>query len=431
MSTHGVQKLPRQLNMVAWYNPLQLCRTAVDVIISLIFGRHSDYRLIEALGAPDIKIQDYSSVDTPKDYWIDYVADLGDGWNSTYSIAYHIAQPRLMLQDTDGHTHDTERGSILIFGGDEVYPVASRTQYKERLINPYTTALRETNEPHPDLYVVPGNHDWYDSLVAYKRLFCSKRWFAGWRTQQERSYFALKLPYHWWLIGIDIQLESDIDDLQINFFKKVAAEMQENDKVILCSAEPEWIYAKLYGTADPEYNEKNLAFLEQDLLQKNISIFLAGDLHHYERHEDPNGAQKIVAGGGGAFLHPTHGQDVSTLSGGFTLKKTFPDPTTSRRLCWRNFGFLFLNPYFGLVTGIFYLLTLWSVKTDLSSFGLQDWRAALSTVINQALKTPVGMFWIIFAIVGFIAFTDTHSRLYRITAGFFHSITHLLAVFFL
>lgn len=431
MSSHRSQKLPPQLKMVAWYNPIQLCRTAINVFVSLIFGRHSDYRLIEALGTPDIRIHDYSHLGMQNECWIDYVADLGDGWNSTYTIAYYLAQSCLNLHDTEGNNYETKRGSILIFGGDAVYPIASRAHYKERLIGPYTTALAETPEPHPDLYVIPGNHDWYDSLAAYTRLFCSQRWFAGWCTKQERSYFALKLPHHWWLIGIDMQLDSDIDDMQVKFLKKVAAEMQNEDKVILCSAQPEWIYAKFYGKKDPEYNENNFAFIENELFKKKISIFLTGDLHHYQRHEGPDGTQKIVAGGGGAFLHPTHSQDVSILSGGFTLMKSFPSTTISRKLTWRNFGFLFLNPWFGILTGLFYLLTVWSAKTDLSRFGIDDWKAAIYTVINQALKTPVGMFWIVAVILGFIAFTDTHSRIYRITAGISHSIMHLLAAFIL
>ncbi|KTD19600.1 Uncharacterised protein [Legionella lansingensis] len=425
-------QLPQQQKMVAWYDPAQLCKTAIDVVISLVFGRHADYRLIEALSLPDSNtFYDYSHIEGQKEFWIDYVADLGDGWNSTYTIAYTIAQSHLTIQDEHGISHGTKRGSILIFGGDTVYPTASRSQYKKRLVVPYTTALRETTEPHPDLYVIPGNHDWYDSLVAFTRLFCAKRWFAGWCTKQDRSYFAIKLPYHWWLIGTDMQLSSDIDDMQIKFLKFIASRMDEQDKVILCTAEPEWIFAKFYGDVDPEYNENNLAFLEDTLFKDKVLIFLTGDLHHYRRHENPKGVQKIIAGGGGAFLHPTHGQDVSVLPGDFTLKKSFPDPATSKKLCWRNVGFLFLNPYFGIITGLFYVLTSWSVKTDLSGFGISDLGTVISRVINEALKTPMGLFWVVAVILGFIMFTDTHSRYYRIIAGSLHSITHLFAAFLL
>src|SRR5262245_20445074 len=35
--------------MVDWYDPMQLAGTAIQVAISTIFGRHSDYRVLEAL----------------------------------------------------------------------------------------------------------------------------------------------------------------------------------------------------------------------------------------------------------------------------------------------------------------------------------------------------------------------------------------------
>src|SRR5262249_42329257 len=168
------------------------------------------------------------------------------------------------------------------FGGDEVYPAASRTEYKQRLVRPYETALRKTGVPHPHLFAIPGNHDWYDSLVSFSRLFCMKRWFAGWKTQQTRSYFAIKLPHGWWLLGTDVQLGSDVDAPQVEYFKKVAAHMADGDRVILCNAEPHWIYSGIYSDYDTTvYNEGNLAFLENHVLRKGVSIFLAGDLHHY------------------------------------------------------------------------------------------------------------------------------------------------------
>ncbi|AWN74885.1 hypothetical protein LEAN103870_12985 [Legionella anisa] len=55
----------------------------------------------------------------------------------------------------------------------------------------------------------------------------------------------------------------------------------------------------------------------------------------------------------------------------------------------------------------------------------------MSKVINEALKTPMGLFWIVAVILGFIVFTDTHSRYYRIIAGTLHSISHLFAAFLL
>ncbi len=384
---------PKQMPMVRWYDPLQLIRTGMDVAASTLFGRHSDFRLLEALAAPEISVDDYSNVGADESKWIDYVADVGDGWNSTYAIACALAQPNLTLADERGNRHETKRGAILVFGGDEVYPVASRSEYKQRLVAPYECALRNTQPPNPSVYAVPGNHDWYDSLVAFTRLFCTREWFAGWQAKQTRSYFAAKLPHGWWLLGTDVQLDSDLDDRQIEYFKLVAKAMAPEDRVILCNAEPHWIYAQIYGEDDPDY-------------------------------------QKITAGGGGAFLHPTHGPDVSTLaSGNFKLKQSFPDPGTSKSLSWRNLLFLFSNPLFGIVSGLLYMLTAWSVMVDLTGYGLGQFGQALCVAFNAALNSSVAAFWVVTVFLGFLLFTDTHSRAYRAVAGTVHGLTHLLAVF--
>src|SRR5262249_57844977 len=140
-----------------------------------------------------------------------------------------------------------------------------------------------------DVFAIPGNHDWYDSLVSFTRLFGSKAKFAGCRAPQSRSYFALKLPHHWWLLGTDVQLGSDIDGPQVEYFQRVAQEMGPDDRIILCNAEPDWIYATAYWKYDADYNEGNLAFLEKEVLKGKVAVFLAGDLHHYERHVNADG----------------------------------------------------------------------------------------------------------------------------------------------
>src|SRR5258708_12472238 len=113
---------PRQMPMVRWYDPLQLGRTGIDVAASTLFGRHSDFRLVEALAAPGISVDDYSNVGEDESMWIDYVADVGDGWNSTYAIACALAQPNLTLADERGNLHQPKRPSILVFAGAARYP---------------------------------------------------------------------------------------------------------------------------------------------------------------------------------------------------------------------------------------------------------------------------------------------------------------------
>src|SRR5919202_1450740 len=93
---------------VRWFGPLQLLRTAPEVAAGTVFGRNADARLIEALshatagdgrdgpgGELDPQRYDYSREATP--FWIDYVSDTGDGWDATYTVAYHVAQDELRL----------------------------------------------------------------------------------------------------------------------------------------------------------------------------------------------------------------------------------------------------------------------------------------------------------------------------------------------
>src|SRR5690606_9619544 len=100
---------------------------------------------------------------------------------------------------------------------------------------------------HRQVFAIPGNHDWYDGLSGFIQLFCQGRrpeggrWFGAWRTQQRRSYFSIKLPQGWWLWGVDLALDVDLDPPQVSYFSAMARQLQPGDRVILCSPEPVWI----------------------------------------------------------------------------------------------------------------------------------------------------------------------------------------------
>lgn len=463
--------------MVGWYQPTQLAKTGVEVAVSTIFGRHSDHRLVEAMAAGDDEEEfyDYSyyyeddgdelvrpDLNRPrKSIWVDYVGDVGDGWNSTYAVAYHLAQPENSFSYTDSQTGatftaETKRGDVLVFGGDEVYPTASREEYEQRLIAPYATALRHSGKNCPHVYAIPGNHDWYDSLVSFTRLFTARPWFAGWRTMQRRSYFALKLPHNWWLLGTDLQLGSDIDKPQMEYFERLAVRMDEEAtktneraRLIVCHAEPHWIRAAQYGGEDPNYNESNLKLLEKRL-GKTVAVFIAGDLHHYRRHEsEDKTTQKITAGGGGAFLHPTHygrlGTNLDELveyglseeqQRKFKLRGCFPSTKDSSRACWRNLLFPFFifqrnqSWSFGLVIAALYLLLTLPLISSVDEpvlRGEHEFGEITYIVIQSLIRSPLSMFLLIFTVVGFIFFTDTHSLRHKLIMGGLHGIAHVLA----
>jgi len=415
--------------MVRWLHPAQFIRTSMDAIVAAVFGARADQRLIESVVRPQEPYFDYSQVeDEGGSFWLDYVADTGDGWDPTYCIARLLALPTLEPATPGGARHLTQRGRVLIFGGDEVYPGASRDMYEERLIQPYEAAMRRSHPPSPDLFVIPGNHDWYDGLAAFMRLFCAHRWVAGRRTRQSRSYFALKLPQDWWLLGTDVQLDSDIDVPQVEYFRSVAALMGPKDRVILCNAEPAWIRA----TATKRrrgYLESNLEYLQEKVLGKRISVFIAGDLHHYRRHEDPEGRQKITAGGGGAFLHPTHAPAAKVLLDDYVEKKSFPDEKTSRRLARKNLLLIRHSPLFGLMSGTLYLLLALSAYSEVGHLGLSRILEVVAKVGHAMVLRPMSLVLGVAMLGAFAAFADVAFGRWRMVMGGLHALAHITAAF--
>jgi len=417
---------PERAKMTGWFDPRVLARSAVLVSLANVFGRNSDQRLIEALANQPQTAFDYSK--QGGNFWVDYVSDLGDGWNSTYAVAHAIAEPTLRVAPGVGASSEiTHAGRVLIFGGDEVYPYPSRAAYEIHTEKPYATAF--SGRAHPDLFAVPGNHDWYDSLIAFSRTFCRpERGFAACRTQQTRSYFALRLPANWWLLAIDLQLGADLDEPQIQYFERVAETMEDDARIVLCVPEPQWVLESSYPKV-PGLDDSALSFLQTKILKHPVDVFLAGDDHHYRRHANAQGVHKIVCGGGGAFLHPTHVPRHKTLPNGFVEQTAFPSREKSRRLAWRNLRFARLNPRFMWMPAVLYALSAWLASANLRPPDLESMWRALQSSATAAIRDPFDGLWLLTFLTVFVFFTDTHSTRYRLLGGLTHASSHLLAAF--
>ena len=318
---------------VQWLSPIELARSASRVAISSMFGSYDDRReeMAHAEGQGTYR--------EPHAHWVDYVADVGDSFDATYAVAEAMARGDLEFGGTS-----LPRGQTLVMGGDEIYPYpesrASDSSYHERVIGPYESALStfvNNTEPSRGLsvYAIPGNHDWYDGLSAFRKQFMAGRWLGGRRTRQHASYFALKLPGRWWLWGVDTAFGGPIDSPQLAYFQRAGEEVLSTDGIILCTAEPRWydadpdggtaqngqahhdpyqlirfFIAKTLGDHRPENDKTNC-----------VRLMISGDKHHYvrytERFEDDAPSEspqpdrdrrvKITAGGGGAYLLLTHG----------------------------------------------------------------------------------------------------------------------------
>lgn len=278
---------------VRWLSTKVLSATAGRLLLARILGGYLDKRELQAINEQGCF--DHSETE---ELWLDYVADIGDGFDSTYSIAYLESQDQLKV---DAET-TLPRGEILVMGGDEVYPSANWRDYENRTKGPYQAALPEGNQT---LYAIPGNHDWFDGLTSFLRLFGAERKIGGRQTRQHRSYWAVKLPHRWWMIGIDAEFDAYLDSPQLQYFTEVLQDMEPGDSVILCVPRPSWTWTDM----DPRAFDRIDYFIRTFITPQggDVPLLLTGDQHHYAHFEEIDGPRHMItAGGGGAYLAPTH-----------------------------------------------------------------------------------------------------------------------------
>jgi len=415
--------------MVRWFDPHQLIDTAVRVLLSGMFSSYADGRELQA--REPAEVTDRSA---PDELWLDFVADLGDGWNSTYTMARLLATEALELELGD-ETHRTERGRILVMGGDAVYPVPKAAEYENRMLGPYRAALPCARGEAPELFAVPGSHDWYDGLVNFTSIFCRSRWIGGWRTRQHRSYFALKLPNGWWLWGIDVQFGASVDEAQLRYFADVAADqLQPGDRIILCKSKE----VESGRNEDEVHSDRNVEYLEREIIEANgaqVLLYLKSGKHYYSRYEQQDGPRHhIESGGGGAFLHPTHtlpehsefpGADGPTV---YRRAGTYPSAAWSKRLRKR----IWLMPAYNLplaaVFGTVQVLLAFMLGLHLDdryvSLGVHD-------LLQAMWESPTAFLLslgVLASLVGMVRFAHDASGIGRVVLGLAHSTLQVASV---
>ncbi len=375
---------------VRWLAPGVLVSTGAQSVMAEIFGSFADKR--ELQGTLPSGVYDHDAGD---ELWFDFVADLGDGFDATYSIASLLAAAQLHPK---GATEPLPRGRVLVMGGDEVYPAASTMAYEDRSKGVYRAALPVAPPEPPALFALPGNHDWYDGLTSFLRVFAQRRPFGGWVTEQTRSYFAVALPRRWWLYAIDTQFDDYVDAPQLEYFHRAAERLEQGDSVILCTSTPAWVPA---GSGGRTKGYDTIEFFMREVIRPHgasVPVMLSGDKHHYTRYaERDGGAQRITCGLGGAYLVGTHTAPAElelpparsrvrapSTPRRYDLVARYPGRPESEwlaagvfRIPWRNPGFwvltgltqtvMSLAVLFGLVEtadpdrrGVFGLLAAWS-----------------------------------------------------------------------
>lgn len=347
--------------------------------IRILGGREDAPSLVAALG---------------RAVWIDFVADTGDDRDISLAVGRMLA--RSYTVDHDGAPRTLPRGDVLLFGGDIAYPVATADEIYRRLVAPWNEAFREVEPsragapvPRRVLLGVPGNHDWYDGLDGFGRLFRRRvgepfrhehagekqiRILRRLERSQARKVGLVARQLHLDEVGGLLGLLMSFGRSIRAFFKGTG--VRRRKRLLLRGYEPvqeasyfamalapgldmwgvdrqlsrldfrQRAFFKglrqsspgnrlLFVASDPAltYGEahdagaKNLSACKVSFHRDEV-LYLTGDFHHYERRELGR-SKHVIAGGGGAFLHGTR---MAPLRDVPPAECAYPDAHESRRL---------------------------------------------------------------------------------------------------
>ncbi len=315
--------MPRQVEKLSWLNPKTLWAARNGVLASW-FGDptgRTRARWVEqrqAAGAPaDMVIRR----EDPDRFSFMVIGDTGEGDDPQYAVVPGFLK---MSQDT----------RFAVVASDVIYPVGATGDYGTKFFRPY----RDYQVP---IYAIPGNHDWYEDLDGFMRVFCnaaplapalaprpltrarlrSLLWHKPRTPDARRLTDARKLrsastqqalqPGPYWaidagpvrIVGIDTGLLGAIDAEQGRWLREVSRGPRPK---ILITGSPLYVDGEHHpcaieggGTVDGIVRDP----------EHHYVAAIGGDIHNYQRYPvkvDGRTIQYVVSGGGGAFMHATH-----------------------------------------------------------------------------------------------------------------------------
>lgn len=315
--------MPERVPAFSWRRPVVLWRSRNDTIAKL-FGDPSNgirRRCVAALADRGTRAG-FTMHRSEESYSFLLMGDTGEGDRSQYAVV----PPALnVASDTD----------FMVIASDVIYPCGEAADYPDKFFRPYQ------GYPGP-IYAVPGNHDWYDGLRGFLRVFCDLDleclpgpWLGRfgfvprllWRRPGEVDGKALDeareryrgspkqraaQPGPYWaidtpalrIVGIDTGITGGIDRDQGAWLREVSAGPKPK---LLITGKPLYVDDTVRpgqieggGTVDAIIKDP----------AHNYVAAIGGDIHNYQRYpiklDDGRTLQYLVSGGGGAFMHATH-----------------------------------------------------------------------------------------------------------------------------
>ena len=246
------------------------------------------------------------------------IGDTGEGDASQHAL-------RDQLLTVAGH----EDVRFVVLSSDVVYPNGSMIDYETNFWLPFKGVTKP-------VYAIPGNHDWYDALEAFNATFLEPG--AARAAIRARAEADLRLssttnaridgllgqaarlrgeyqvptgfqrgtvlrdPVRSLRAGRDRHGHHEADRRGAMEWLEAALDRARGKSIMAVLGHP--FYAKSYDMA---YGNEPFARLKRLLVDRGVTIMMAGDTHDLEYYVEPPGASTpalhyFVNGGGGAFL---------------------------------------------------------------------------------------------------------------------------------
>lgn len=218
--------------------------------------------------------------------------------------------------------------SFAVVASDVIYPTGSGNEYGDKFFRPYQ------GYPAP-IYAIPGNHDWYDGLGGFMRVFCDapalparasggpRAWL--WRKPDKIDEVRLAQaralrgapaqqavqPAPYWaietesllIVGVDTGIRGEIDREQAAWLRRTSLDPRPK---VLVTGKP--IYTRNVHKPSVLEDGGTIDDIVRDPAHRYVAA-IGGDVHNYQRYPVRVGdrvIQYIVSGGAGAFMHATH-----------------------------------------------------------------------------------------------------------------------------
>ena len=317
--------MPPKVEKISWLDPRMLWVARNGVLASWLgdpTGRTRSRWVAQraASGAPADKV---IRRDDPDRFSFLVIGDTGEGDDPQYAVV-----PGFLKTGQDSR--------FAVLASDVIYPVGSADDYDTKFFRPY-------QDYRAPIYAIPGNHDWYEDLGGFMRVFCddapplppeprprpfTRAWLrsllwhrphpdAGHHLAEARKVRSAPeqqavQPGPYWaidagpvrVIGIDTGLLGTLDAEQGAWLREVSRGPRPK---ILVTGSPLYVDGRREpcaveggGTVDDIVRDP----------EHHYVAAIGGDIHNYQRYpvrlDDGRTLQYVVAGGGGAFMHATH-----------------------------------------------------------------------------------------------------------------------------